>query len=69
MEVAACPHTFFPAELMKKGYNFLGITTILVPYIRDFVTFKFFFLIFAFKTFASSYQKIYHEMRRVEICK
>ena len=68
MEVAACPHTFFPAELMKKGYNFLGITTILVPYIRDFVTFKFFFLIFAFKTFASSYQKMYHEMRRVEIC-
>ena len=43
MEVAACPHTFFPAELMKKGYNFLGITTIIVPYIRDFVTFKFFF--------------------------
>ena len=43
MEVAACPHTFFPAELMKKGYNLLGITTILVPYIRDFVTFKLFF--------------------------
>ena len=65
MEVAACPLTFF----LEKGYNFLGITTILVPYIRDFVTFKLFFLIFAFKTFASSYQKIYHEMRRVEICK
>ena len=43
MEVAACPPYFFPAELMEKGYNFLGITTILVPYIRDFVTFKFFF--------------------------
>ena len=65
MEVAACPHTFFPAELMKKGYNLLGITTILVPYICNF---QVIFLIFAFKTFASSYQKMYHEMRRVEIC-
>ena len=26
-ELLSAPHTFFPTELMEKGYNFLGITT------------------------------------------
>ena len=39
-----------------------------VPYNRDFVPFNFFFLIFTLKTFASSYRKMYLEMRRMKNC-
>ena len=58
-------------ESMKKLRDFSIYHIIIypaVPYNRDFVPFNLFFLIFTLKTFASSYRKMYLEMRRMKNC-
>ena len=51
-----------------KLRDFPQIIYQIVPYVPDFVTFLFFFLIFTLKTLASSHRKMYREIRHVKEC-